>query len=209
MDPAKFDRLSRLLSTRRGVLSGALGSLVSLISLAVAGPDAAAKSKSCTRKQKRCGRACIPRKACCRRTERRCGKRCIPKTACCPRTEKRCGKRCIPKTGCCDPNECGAFNICVKHTCVIGRGTCNADSNYCFNDPDSRCSVGTSDCGCFTTVSGDRRCGDTRFLKPETPCENDAQCGFAFPQIPGVFCVDGQSGIACFTGARCMAPCPG
>ncbi len=209
MDAERFDRLSRRLSTRRGVVGGAIGGLVSLLSLAVPGEGAGAKRKACTRSQKRCGKKCIPKKACCSLTQRRCGNKCVPKKACCPGTEKKCGAKCIPASGCCDPNECGAFNICVKNRCVIGQGTCDDSSNYCTQDPGSQCDVGSSDCGCFTTLEGARRCGSTQFLQPDTQCENDAQCGFAFPSLPGVFCANGMSGINCFTGGRCMAPCPG
>lgn len=195
MDPAQFDRLSRFLSTRRGVVSGALGGLVSMASLAVAGPDAAAKSKACTRRHKRCG------------------KRCIPKKACCLRTQRRCGKKCIPKRGCCNSVECGAFNLCVKHQCVTGRGTCSADgsplSDYCVRGENSRCDAGGTNCGCFNTTFGARRCGRTTPLNLTTPCESDANCAFAFPNVPGAFCVDGMSGINCpYDQPLCYAPCP-
>ncbi len=213
MDAERFDRLSRRLSTRRGVVGGAIGSLVSLLSLAVSGDDAGAKRKACTRSQKRCGKKCIPKKACCSLTQRRCGTKCVPKKACCPGTEKQCGVKCIPASGCCDPNECGAFNICVKNTCVIGQGTCSPNSSspwdYCRRGESSRCDAGSSICGCYNAIGGARRCGDTRSLSPRTACENDAQCAFAFPNLPGVFCVDGQMGDNCPGLPFCVAPCPG
>lgn len=56
MDAERFDRLSRMVSTRRVAVGGAAGGLVSLLSLAGAGEDAGAKPRVCTRSQKRCGK---------------------------------------------------------------------------------------------------------------------------------------------------------
>lgn len=223
MDSERFDRWTRILS-RRTAVGGGLGAL---LAVAARWELAGAKPPACSPQQKRCGARCIPKRACCPRTQRRCGNRCVPKRSCCPGTEKRCGTSCVPASACCPGTkpcggacipatqccvdaECGAFKICARGQCVIGQGTCSATANYCTRTGSTNCSVGASGCSCYQSTTGASRCGAANFLSPPTPCVNDVECAGAYPNIPGVFCMNGGGGINCgFTGGRCHAPCPG
>lgn len=236
MDATRFDALTRKLSSRRTMLTGAVGGAVAtLLRFATAGEEVAA-AVACRPNQKRCGNRCIPKRACCPRTQKRCGGRCIAKGACCTVTHKRCGAACIPKAACCTITHklCGAacipkgacctdadcngggstnYRLCAQGQCVVNQGTCPAGANVCITAAGASCGAVGSGCRCFTSKNPVRtRCGTGASVTPGgvcSACLSDADCAAAHPQVPGVFCAYG-GGANCLCGSPqgiCMAPC--
>lgn len=219
MDSIRFDRLTRTISTRRGVIGRVLaGSMAFLPGVSAVG-EAGAARVSCGRGKKRCGKKCIPRsKTCCKGAKKACGKRCIPKSwPCCPASKKRCGKKCIPKSACCTTADCPSLRICANGTCVIGQGVCPDGADLCTSGSgvtDCGAPPNSGDCSCMRTTSGETRCAHWKLYEPKGgSCLNDEECAAAHPTIPGIFCMRGSTsgggGGRCPGQRVCMAPCPG
>jgi hypothetical protein len=223
MESERFDRLARSMSSRRTVLGGSFAAL-----LAAAGWDAAgAQPEPCRPNQKRCGKRCIPKRACCLRIQRRCGQRCIPKRSCCPGTEKPCNGRCIPAgavccpvtekvcgTGCiplaacCIDADCGPRRLCANGTCVVGQGTCEVGADICDSSA-KVCGPASSSCDCLQTTAAETRCGSDALLSACGTCLSDEDCAEDFPEVPGAFCAVLGPGCGCVSvSTACMAPCP-
>jgi hypothetical protein len=209
MDTERFDFLTRLLSSRRAILGSGFGALVACLG---GGPAVEAKPKACSKSQKRCGKACIPRRSCCLRTHKKCGPRCVPKSTCCPGT-KKCGAGCIPLSACCP--ACGPGHLCANGVCVIGQGTCPPAADVCGHGIVGTCNTASTDCQCYRTTALQTRCARGQILPPgSNACITDADCVARHPTIPGVFCTLGEErggggGGGCGAINFCQAPCPG
>lgn len=235
MDATRFDALTRKLSSRRTMLTGAIGGAMATLLRFASPGEAGAAAVACRPNQKRCGNRCIPKRACCPQTQKRCGTRCIPKRACCSQTHKRCGTACVPKAACClethkfcgaacvtkstcctdaDCNEGGGipnFRLCAQGQCVVNQGTCAAGANACAGA--GACGPIGSGCQCFQSKNPARtRCGTNVPLAGGCePCAADGVCMARYPNIPGVFCAEAngpQCGCSPSQGF-CMAPCAG
>jgi hypothetical protein len=107
-----------------------------------------------------------------------------------------------PPPGCGAGPLCGAGQICVQGQCVTGQGTCPTGEDFCTGET-GKC--GTN-CVCWTTRTNETRCGENISLSGCDTCVSDATCAAAFPNVPGVFCVQ-DTGTNCSCGNFCAAPC--
>lgn len=144
MDATRFDALTRKFSTRRSVLTGLVGGLATLLGLATAGVNVAAARERCKRGEKRCGKRCIPRRACCTTANCAPGKicargQCVVGQGTCP-----AGANVCTGVGACGPagSDCQCFQTTANETrcgtnVVLGNrcSTCVTDANCAADYP--------------------------------------------------------------------------
>jgi hypothetical protein len=205
MDRNHFDNLARVLgshSSRRrfGGLLVALG----IGSSVVAADAKKRRKKKCRGNKKKCGKKCILKTQCCKDADCGAGGSCQGGTCQCPAGKKPCRGTCIPDADCCADGECGAGRFCAGGVCVIGQGTCPAQADHCVDVVHCPLDNSPTNCVCMRTTSGAIRCGANEVLGSD-PCETDADCAQLFPQVPGVFCI--QGGGSCPIPSVCQAPC--
>lgn len=216
MEVERFDVLTRSFSTvapRRVALSGMVAAAL-MPFLALGGTDAKRKKKKKKKKPATEPPACIA--DCAGRVcgsngcEGTCGD-CISPRICqdgacvCPGTHKLCQGQCILVSQCCGDGDCASGEACFIGTCVNLKGTCGDTANACTGDL-SNC--GGTSCKCGRTMENQTRCTGNAFLS-EADCASDADCITAHPDIPGIFCLQGNGGGATFcpfTG-KCAPPC--
>lgn len=103
MNNDRFDSVTRIVSSRRGV-SGAIAGTVAGLFTFLGGQQV--EAAPCPKGKRRCGKKCIPKRGCCTNADckpRSGGQVCKRNRCGCPRGMKRCGKRCLLKAAACPP----------------------------------------------------------------------------------------------------------
>jgi hypothetical protein len=156
MDGAHFDRLTRALASRRGLLGGMAGALLAWVPTAVARPNQCPEDRQCgnrcCKKQQTCKNAQNPAK-------RKCVHHCKDGTKNRGETDEDCGGTCRTK------KKCRLAHLCKRDDDCQGDLFCIERETVC---PGAREGVRR----CFTC----RTDGDCRPLKPHCLCGSCHQC---------------------------------
>jgi hypothetical protein len=204
MDGARFDRLTRSLASRRGLLGGITGALAAALGpLALERPATAAKCKAlgkrCTRQLECCSRTCSRADGPDGRPQGR--TRCL----CRETLELPCGGRCCTRQQTCKKGRC-------VHHCKDGRISGDESDRDCGGDDCKKCALfqlcdRPSDC-----TTG--HCAPTAAFGPKkvcVECLGDGDCRDATK--PRCFTADGGPGsggicVRCTEDDHCFDEAP-
>ncbi len=227
MDSARFDDLIRNLAacrSRRATLAALTNGLVGAGFLALLDDAEARNRKKRKRKNKK--------KKKCKSGTKKCGKQCIPNRACCgdcPGANPggtSCGQDgdCGPQQNCIDGNcicsnplaiNCGALccnsdsEVCEfgnsTPTCIPASGGSCPVSNFCNDSTFYACATGAQpheNCVCATTADSPPQNACVFFQYTQQPAANCTPCANSLDCPQGQFCILGNASGVSYCGCN-------